>query len=290
MYKVVGADNAEYGPEPAAKIREWVQQGRINSRTRIKLEGTDEWKPLGEFGEFADLVRGSGSAPPVLPDNGGRPGKVSGLAIASLVLGALAWLTLGLTALPGVILGIVALVAIHRSRSGLRGTGLAIAGTVLSGAFLLVLPVLAALLLPALAKAKGRAQEIGCMNNLKQLGLANIMYANDNKGHFASADNWCDALKQYAPDTRVFVCPAARGDHQCDYAFNAKLAGFDVKQVRSPAQTVLLFEAEGGWNGSGGEELAMKPSRHFGKVGVVFADGHTEMIGQSRLQEVRWDP
>ncbi len=289
MYKIIGADNAEYGPEPAGKIREWIQQGRINSQTRIKPEGTDDWKTLGEFSEFADLTRGGG-APPVLADSGGRTGKMSGLAIASLVLGALAWLTFGITALPGLALGIVALVVIHRSRSGLRGTGLAIAGTVLSGAFLLMLPVLAALLLPALAKAKSKAQAINCMNNMKQLSLAHIMYASENKDHFATADHWCDALKKYAPEAAVFVCPAERANHRCDYAFNAKLAGLDMKQVGSPSQTVLLFESEGGWNVSGGEELAMKPGRHSGKVGVAFADGHVELVGESRLQTVKWDP
>ena len=54
-------------------------------------------------------------------------------------------------------------------------TGLAIAGAVLSGVFLLMIPMLAAMLLPALAKAKGKAQSINCMNNMKQLGLAQII-------------------------------------------------------------------------------------------------------------------
>lgn len=290
MYKIVGADNAEYGPEPAGKIREWIQQGRINSQTRIKPEGTGEWKTLGQLSEFADLIQSGGGAPPVLPDSGVLTGKTSGLAIASLVLGALAWLTFGITALPGLALGIVALVLIHRSRSGLRGTGLAIAGTVLSGAFLLMLPVLAAMLLPALAKAKSKAQSINCMNNMKQLGLAQIMYASENKDHFPAGDHWCDAVRKYAPEARVFVCPAERGGSRCDYAFNAKLAGLDMKQVSSPSQTVLLFESQGGWNLSGGEELTVRPGRHGGKIGLVFADGHAEMVGESRLQTVKWDP
>jgi prepilin-type processing-associated H-X9-DG protein len=167
---------------------------------------------------------------------------------------------------------------------------LAIAGTVLSGAFLLMLPVLAAMLLPALAKAKSRAQAISCMNNMKQLGLAHIMYASENKDRFAAADHWCDALRKYAPEARTFVCPAERAAQRCDYAFNAKLAGLDMKQVSSPAQTVLLFESEGGWNVSGGEELTVGPGRHGGKVGVVFVDGHVEMVGASRLGTMKWDP
>jgi len=47
-----------------------------------------------------------------------------------------------------------------------------------------IIAILAALLLPALAKAKDRAQRIACCNNVKQLSLATIMYADDKGGNF----------------------------------------------------------------------------------------------------------
>ena len=47
-----------------------------------------------------------------------------------------------------------------------------------------IIAILAGMLLPALAKAKSRALVVRCNSNLKQLGVATIMYAHDNKDRF----------------------------------------------------------------------------------------------------------
>src|SRR5690348_6685758 len=50
-----------------------------------------------------------------------------------------------------------------------------------------IIAILAAMLLPALSKAKTKAEGISCMNNTKQMMLANHMYTGDNNERFPSA-------------------------------------------------------------------------------------------------------
>jgi prepilin-type N-terminal cleavage/methylation domain-containing protein/prepilin-type processing-associated H-X9-DG protein len=81
-----------------------------------------------------------------------------------------------------------------------------------------IIAILAAMLLPALARAKERASTIACKNNLKQIGLAVRLYADDNTDRFPFAiqgnqtnpqygdtNNWQYLLAPYIKSTRFAV-------------------------------------------------------------------------------------
>ena len=63
-----------------------------------------------------------------------------------------------------------------------------------------------------------------------------------------------------------------------------------MKDVQSPAETVLIFETDGGWNVTGGRELLPVKPRHGGAYAVGFADGHAELVRTARLEKLRWEP
>ena len=291
MYRVLGADGKEYGPVTGDVLRQWISEGRTNAQSQIKPEGTAEWQTVASTPEFAPLFEAAPGGE-LVPTLSGAPApvKTSALAITSLVLGILGLFTCGITALVGLIMGIVALIKVNRSGGQLSGKGLAIAGICTSALFLLMVPMYAAMLLPALARAKAKAQSINCMNNVKQLSMGVMMYAGAHGDKYPPADQWCDAITPQVGTGKVFLCPDGSQHSRSDYAFNEKLSELSMNKVTSPARTVMIFECDGGWNQKGGRDLLLRHPRHAERVIVGFADGHVESVSSAQLGRLVWSP
>jgi len=140
MYKIIGNDGKTYGPAGAEKIREWIAQGRVDSRTAVIAEGAGEWTFLGLLPEFARELAGT---PPVIapPKNSAVAARrTNGFATAGLVCGILSCLCCcGCPFnLLGLIFSIIALVQIHSQVEKQDGWGLALAGLICSAASLLI--------------------------------------------------------------------------------------------------------------------------------------------------------
>ncbi len=73
-----------------------------------------------------------------------------------------------------------------------------------------IISILASMLLPTLGNAKQAGQRMSCLDNLKQVGFANTMYAQDNGGFFPprlATNRWPQALYPYYKNVAVLVCP-----------------------------------------------------------------------------------
>jgi len=64
MFKIIGADQQEYGPVPAQLLEEWIAQGRANGQTLVRIEG-GTWQPLANLPEFTVALAAASPPPPL---------------------------------------------------------------------------------------------------------------------------------------------------------------------------------------------------------------------------------
>lgn len=146
-----------------------------------------------------------------------------------------------------------------------------------------IIAILASMLIPALAKAKGKAKKTYCLNNLKQTGMAMIMYSQDNEGLIPRGNQvlWFLAYMPYMPEgvkfqnrsgsaisermidfsrSRIFRCPAYPNPEQIicyvDSSWKFRSArdriGYEVNEptpldkFQRPSATIYIADNENG--------------------------------------------
>jgi len=157
-----------------------------------------------------------------------------------------------------------------------------------------IIAILAGLLLPALARAKERARSVACLNNLKQLGVALMAYADENGGLLPHAEQLpsmpadpanplpriCNVLAtQLGYQTNdmpsvntVFLCPSDRvgrfETNGSSYEWNEHYGGkpsINPRTSNNPVEDAMLMYDYEPFHSTGGT---------IGSINVLFADFH----------------
>jgi prepilin-type N-terminal cleavage/methylation domain-containing protein/prepilin-type processing-associated H-X9-DG protein len=110
-----------------------------------------------------------------------------------------------------------------------------------------IIAILAGMLLPALARAKARAQRITCLNNLKQLGLSWHLYALDNQDVLAPNDSVAPITADDTPTNLVTGGPGWALSHPTEadvqHGFLFEHTSYTFKIYQCPADSSTLTNA-----------------------------------------------
>ncbi len=182
-----------------------------------------------------------------------------------------------------------------------------------------IIAILAAMLLPALSKARARAKATVCINNLKQLGIGLLLYAEDYDGLIYTGIYNTTVYKPYF-SRDIIVCPSAKpytytadpdyygrscygvrcgylypGLEFLNYTIRTKLYSRNNPQsLWIYADSIRLLDAPTSnlyrhqWQTCDRDETdnGFVHFRHAGKANLLFVDGHVESATMDRFREV----
>ncbi len=132
---------------------------------------------------------------------------------------------------------------------------------------------------------------VSCLSNVKEIGLAIAMYAEDYDEHFVPVATWNDAIQPYVKNRQLLHCPEVDDvEKRATYGVNRNLKGLRIGTVASPATTITLFDSVPGDNLSGTFQLVSDPPRHNGGENFGFLDGHAKWYRAAEVRALGWTP
>lgn len=186
-----------------------------------------------------------------------------------------------------------------------------------------IIMMLAAMIFPALEAALGKAEATSCVANMRHLGMAARLYADDYDGRIvpamlphpdAAGVSWEVTIQPYVRNRQILLCPSDESPRKThgavsephSYGINLELAQVGgyfgssllMSSMDDPVGTILLCELNGErfatngvrYESEGLEKVAVR--RHGIGSDYTFVDGHTKWLrGEQTVEpELLWDP
>jgi prepilin-type processing-associated H-X9-DG protein/prepilin-type N-terminal cleavage/methylation domain-containing protein len=180
-----------------------------------------------------------------------------------------------------------------------------------------IIAILAAMLLPALSRAREKARTISCMSSVKQIGLGILMYADDNQERLVAAAmyhsppsywTWMHLTLPYTGSVDLHTCPSdqdrgwtgtSNATQRQGYGFSRNISWYPLARIKKPTTCIMVGDA-GNLQSNGNpyylidwsvdqSDNAVPPdyNRHGGGANLVFCDGHGEWLQRGKYSTWR---
>ncbi len=181
-----------------------------------------------------------------------------------------------------------------------------------------IIAILAAILFPVFSRARERARQTSCLSNLRQIGLALNMYAQDHNemlppsaGYVTPSEAfaeggpnyWFEALYPYVRNTQIFSCPSdarteirSGGESEfspdwpagVNYSYNVRASAVSIGQINRPSAMLLAVDGRDNYfrlrrYDEDTTNYAWAFDRHNEGWNAVMADGSAHWFN------LRWD-